>query len=226
MRTYKPGNWELHMPEDIGVPPVEQFQYRPGYQADGHGDEDQANGHGDEHQPYGHGDGNHGHAGHGAGNVAATSDRQWTWNTDMECEVLTSRKQFIKLAGKAKEAKTKAKVAWQVAGDAAKEVKEQKEHVKALQTLCEDLGKNIARVDVKADEQIQAGKRVHVKLETQMTEEHLNVQQQLQHLQTQIASSSSSGCFSFMKWVMRCFPPHRCVALGGPPRSSELPLTT
>ena len=47
VRAYKPGDWELHKPEDIGVPPVE-FQYRPGYQADGHGDDGQADGHGDE----------------------------------------------------------------------------------------------------------------------------------------------------------------------------------
>ena len=125
VRAYKPGDWEFHRPEDIGVPPIEQFQYRQGYQADGHGDEDQADG---------HGDGNHGHAGHGDGNVAATSDLQWTWNREMEGEVLTSRKQFIKLAGKAKEAKTKAKVAWQVAEDATREVNEQKDHVKELQT--------------------------------------------------------------------------------------------
>ena len=40
--------------------------------------------------------------------------------------------------------------------------------------MCEEPGKIIARVDVKADDNIQAGKRVHVKLGTQMTEEHLS----------------------------------------------------
>ena len=144
----------------------------------------------------------------------------------MESEVVTSRKQITIVAGKAKEAKTKAKEAWKQL-----ETPQGRSMSRSSMSLCfkqcENLGKNIARVDVIADDQIQAGKRVHVKLETQMTEEHLKVQQQLQQLQTQIASSSSSsGCFSFMKWVMHCFPPRGSEALGGPPRSSEPPLTT
>ena len=31
VRAYKPGDWEVHKPEYIGAPPVEQFQYRQGY---------------------------------------------------------------------------------------------------------------------------------------------------------------------------------------------------
>ena len=54
-------------------------------------------------------DGNHGHAGNGDGNVAATSDRQWTWMRDMESEVLTSRKQFIKPAIRQKKQRQKPK---------------------------------------------------------------------------------------------------------------------
>ena len=61
----------------------------------------------------------------------------------MEGEVKETRKQFIKLAEKAKEARKKAKEAWQVSGYAAREVNEQKEHVKELQIMCKELAENI-----------------------------------------------------------------------------------